>query len=181
MAFAGALTLGEVLLSMVCYLQPQLTLWMTGVGLTRTGNTAFNHLFSFRTPLMMACTRQNLEVIKELVEHGANPLLKNKDGWNCFHIASREGHLEVLQYLLAVFPSSWDTESTIRRTPLHTAGQESPVPSANEVGGSSVPIALNFVCVLFPVWFIVSPVFLRDASLKPIHPCPDAQWIKSLW
>ncbi|OXB58054.1 hypothetical protein ASZ78_007713 [Callipepla squamata] len=73
------------------------------------------------TPLMMACTKQNLEVIRDLVEHGANPLLKNKDGWNCFHIASREGHLEVLQYLLAVSPSSWDTESSIRRTPLHTA------------------------------------------------------------
>ncbi|NXL87146.1 ANR16 protein, partial [Alectura lathami] len=73
------------------------------------------------TPLMMACTRQNLEVIKDLVEHGANPLLKNKDGWNCFHIASREGHPQVLQYLLAVSPSSWDTESTIKRTPLHTA------------------------------------------------------------
>lgn len=149
--------------------------------MTRIGSTAFNHLFSFRTPLMMACTRQNLEVIKELVEHGANLLLKNKDGWNCFHIASREGHLQVLQYLLAVSPSSWDTESTIRRTPLHTAGQESPVPSANEDGGSSVPIALNFICVLIPIWFIVSPVFVRDASLKPIHPCPDAQWIKPLW
>ncbi|KAM9634973.1 ankyrin repeat domain-containing protein 16 isoform 7-T13 [Morphnus guianensis] len=74
------------------------------------------------TPLMMACTRQNLEVIKALVEHGANPLLKNKDGWNCFHIASREGHPQVLQYLLDVSPSSWDTESTIKRTPLHTAG-----------------------------------------------------------
>ncbi|KFV51348.1 Ankyrin repeat domain-containing protein 16, partial [Tyto alba] len=73
------------------------------------------------TPLMMACTRQNLEVIKALVEHGANPLLKNKDGWNCFHIASREGHPHVLQYLLDVSPSSWDTESTIKRTPLHTA------------------------------------------------------------
>ncbi|XP_065599885.1 ankyrin repeat domain-containing protein 16 isoform X2 [Cyrtonyx montezumae] len=73
------------------------------------------------TPLMMACTKQNLEVIQDLVEHGANPLLKNKDGWNCFHIASREGHLKVLQYLLAVSPSSWDTESSIRRTPLHTA------------------------------------------------------------
>ncbi|OXB67504.1 UNVERIFIED_CONTAM: hypothetical protein H355_001714 [Colinus virginianus] len=70
---------------------------------------------------MMACTKQNLEVIRDLVEHGANPLLKNKDGWNCFHIASREGHLEILQYLLAVSPSSWDTESSIRRTPLHTA------------------------------------------------------------
>ncbi|XP_030325381.1 ankyrin repeat domain-containing protein 16-like [Calypte anna] len=73
------------------------------------------------TPLMMACTRQNLEVIKALVEHGANPLLKNKDGWNCFHIASREGHPHVLQYLLDVSPRSWDTESTISRTPLHTA------------------------------------------------------------
>ncbi|NXH09545.1 ANR16 protein, partial [Bucco capensis] len=73
------------------------------------------------TPLMMACTRQNLEVIKALVEHGANPLLKNKDGWNCFHIASREGHPHVLLYLLDVSPGSWDTESTIKRTPLHTA------------------------------------------------------------
>lgn len=71
---------------------------------------------------MMACTRKNLEVIKTLVEHGANPLLRNKDGWNCFHIASREGHPEVLQYLLDVSPSCWDTESTTGRTPLHTAG-----------------------------------------------------------
>ncbi|KAM8820170.1 ankyrin repeat domain-containing protein 16 [Eudromia elegans] len=70
---------------------------------------------------MMACTKANLEVIKLLVEHGANPLLKNKDGWNCFHIASREGHLPVLQYLLDVSPTCWDTESTIKRTPLHTA------------------------------------------------------------
>ncbi|NWV39530.1 ANR16 protein, partial [Grantiella picta] len=74
------------------------------------------------TPLMMACTRKNLEVIRTLLEHGANPLLRNKDGWNCFHIASREGHPEVLQYLLDVSPSCWDTESTTGRTPLHTAG-----------------------------------------------------------
>ncbi|NWX32648.1 ANR16 protein, partial [Notiomystis cincta] len=73
------------------------------------------------TPLMMACTRKNLEVIQTLLEHGANPLLRNKDGWNCFHIASREGHPEVLQYLLDVSPSCWDTESTTGRTPLHTA------------------------------------------------------------
>lgn len=71
---------------------------------------------------MMACTRNNLAVIKTLVEHGANPLLRNKDGWNCFHIASREGHPEVLQYLLEVSPSCWDTQGTTGRTPLHTAG-----------------------------------------------------------
>ncbi|NWT06675.1 ANR16 protein, partial [Mionectes macconnelli] len=79
------------------------------------------------TPLMMACTRKNLEVIRCLVEHGANPLLRNKDGWNCFHIASREGHPEVLRYLLEVSPGIWDTESTVRRTPLHTAAASSSV------------------------------------------------------
>ncbi|XP_062955783.1 ankyrin repeat domain-containing protein 16 isoform X2 [Cynocephalus volans] len=73
------------------------------------------------TPLMMACTRKNLEVIQDLVEHGANPLLKNKDGWNSFHIASREGDPLILQYLLTVYPDAWKTESKIRRTPLHTA------------------------------------------------------------
>nr|XP_016849037.1 PREDICTED: ankyrin repeat domain-containing protein 16 [Anolis carolinensis] len=73
------------------------------------------------TPLMMACTRRNLEVIQDLVQHGANPLLKNKDGWNCFHIACREGDPRVIQYLLDVSPGIWDTESKIRRTPLHTA------------------------------------------------------------
>ncbi|XP_040104774.1 ankyrin repeat domain-containing protein 16 isoform X3 [Oryx dammah] len=70
---------------------------------------------------MMACTRRNLEVIRDLVEHGANPLLKNKDGWNSFHIASREGDPLILQYLLAVCPSVWRTDSKIGRTPLHTA------------------------------------------------------------
>ncbi|NXR30749.1 ANR16 protein, partial [Zosterops hypoxanthus] len=79
------------------------------------------------TPLMMACTRKNLGVIQTLVEHGANPLLRNKDGWNCFHIASREGHPEVLQFLLDVSPSCWDTQSTTGRTPLHTAAASSSV------------------------------------------------------
>ncbi|KAM4747303.1 ankyrin repeat domain-containing protein 16 [Rhinophrynus dorsalis] len=73
------------------------------------------------TPLMMACTRKKLDVIKDLIEHGANPMLKNKDGWNCFHIASREGDPAIIQYLLDVFPGIWNTESNIKRTPLHTA------------------------------------------------------------
>ncbi|XP_070111112.1 ankyrin repeat domain-containing protein 16 isoform X2 [Equus przewalskii] len=80
----------------------------------------FNH-GGARTPLMMACTRKNLGVIQDLVEHGANPLLKNKDGWNSFHIASREGDPLILQYLLTVCPAAWKTESKIGRTPLHTA------------------------------------------------------------
>ncbi|XP_054609819.1 ankyrin repeat domain-containing protein 16 isoform X1 [Dunckerocampus dactyliophorus] len=73
------------------------------------------------TPLMMACTRRNLDVIQELINHSADPLLRNKDGWNAFHIACREGDPLVVRYLLIVSPDVWRTESKTCRTPLHTA------------------------------------------------------------
>ncbi|XP_061770086.1 ankyrin repeat domain-containing protein 16 [Nerophis ophidion] len=73
------------------------------------------------TPLMMACTRRNLDLIQELIQHSADPLLKNKDGWNAFHIACREGDPGVVSYLLTAAPDVWRTESKTRRTPLHTA------------------------------------------------------------
>lgn len=73
------------------------------------------------TPLMMACTRRNLEVIKLLLDHGADPTIHNKDGWNSFHIACREGDAAVVGHLLLVRPEVWRTKSKTRRTPLHTA------------------------------------------------------------
>ncbi|XP_051977018.1 ankyrin repeat domain-containing protein 16-like isoform X1 [Xyrauchen texanus] len=73
------------------------------------------------TPLMMACTRQNLEVILELLDHGAEPMLQNKDGWNAFHIACREGDPAIIQHLLLAKPEVWKTKSKTGRTPLHTA------------------------------------------------------------
>ncbi|KAF5901454.1 Rab GDP dissociation inhibitor beta, partial [Clarias magur] len=73
------------------------------------------------TPLMMACTRHNLEVIKALLDHGADPSVQNKDGWNSFHIACREGDPVVIAHLLHTRPEVWRTESKTRRTPLHTA------------------------------------------------------------
>ncbi|KAI4786401.1 hypothetical protein KUCAC02_037145 [Chaenocephalus aceratus] len=73
------------------------------------------------TPLMMACTRRNLSVIEELLSLGADPALRNKDGWNCFHIACREGDPLVIKRLLLIRPDVWRTESKTQRTPLHTA------------------------------------------------------------
>ncbi|XP_070558988.1 ankyrin repeat domain-containing protein 16-like isoform X2 [Ptychodera flava] len=73
------------------------------------------------TPLMLACTKSNLRVIQELVNHGADLRLRNKDGWNCFHIAAREGHTDILKYILDCNNDIWDTVSKNGRTPLHTA------------------------------------------------------------
>ncbi|XP_056604783.1 ankyrin repeat domain-containing protein 16 [Triplophysa dalaica] len=73
------------------------------------------------TPLMMACTRRNLDVVSELLDHGADPMLQNKDGWNAFHIACREGDPEIIQHLLVAKPEVWTTTSKTGRTPLHTA------------------------------------------------------------
>ncbi|XP_016100440.1 ankyrin repeat domain-containing protein 16-like [Sinocyclocheilus grahami] len=75
----------------------------------------------FRTPLMMACTRRNLDVILELLNHGADPVLQNKDGWNSFHIACREGDPAIIHHLLLARPEVWKTKSKTGRTPLHTA------------------------------------------------------------
>lgn len=47
---------------------------------------------------MLACTKDNVEIIKELICNGANPWYKNKDGWTAFHIAVRFEHNHI--YLL---------------------------------------------------------------------------------
>lgn len=73
------------------------------------------------TPLMMACTRRNLEVIQELLDYGADPTLQNKDGWSSFHIACREGDPAIINHLLLAKPDIWKTKSKTGRTPLHTA------------------------------------------------------------
>ena len=50
---------------------------------------AFLMVCQYRTPLMMSCTKMNIDIIRELIQSRANLRLANKDGWNCFHIAAR--------------------------------------------------------------------------------------------
>ena len=74
------------------------------------------------TPLMLACTKQNDDIVKFLIEHGASPVLRNKDGWNSFHLACREGNATIVSYLLKRDPILLQSRSKNGRTPLHTAG-----------------------------------------------------------
>ena len=52
------------------------------------------------SPLHRGCLQGNLEIIKLLVEYGANQSIKNKLGWFPIHIASFYGHIDVLMYLI---------------------------------------------------------------------------------
>uniref|UniRef100_T1J5P9 WD repeat-containing protein 55 homolog n=1 Tax=Strigamia maritima TaxID=126957 RepID=T1J5P9_STRMM len=73
------------------------------------------------TPLMLACTKTNLNIIENLVDRGANLNLINKDGWTCLHIACREGNEDIVAYLLSKNSKLANIKSKNGRTPLHTA------------------------------------------------------------
>ena len=76
---------------------------------------------------MLACTKENTEMVKVLVGYGASLSLRNKDGWTPFHIACREGHPDIVHFLLDTERSCWETVSKNGRTPLHTAGENGEV------------------------------------------------------
>ena len=55
-------------------------------------------------PLHYACERCYLEIVKLLVEHGANLTVRTQDIFksSCLHLAALNNHLEVVKYLLSV-------------------------------------------------------------------------------
>jgi ankyrin repeat protein len=73
---------------------------------------------------MLACTKDHLEAIAFLVNHGADLKIRNKDGWTALHIAVREAHLNVVRYLLQFSDEKLLTSKTKNgRTVLHIAGK----------------------------------------------------------
>ena len=58
------------------------------------------------TPLMLACTKPgNGKVVELLLKHGARPELKNKDGWNAFHLVTRKGERLMQRWQTVFIPS----------------------------------------------------------------------------
>ncbi len=72
---------------------------------------------------MLGCTKNNLDIVKFLLENKADINQLNKDGWNALHIAVREGHYEIVNYLLGFnnVKQSLDQRSKNGRTVYHTS------------------------------------------------------------
>lgn len=77
-------------------------------------------------------------MVRLLVAAGADLAFVNKDGWNCVHLAAREGNVDIVSMLLGgtePLSASLDrsnrggnydlsqTKSKNGRRPLHTAGK----------------------------------------------------------
>lgn len=52
------------------------------------------------TPLMYAGLNGKLQIVKYLLEKGADPSLEDNSGWNLLHFASEGGDPEVIDLLL---------------------------------------------------------------------------------
>jgi len=71
------------------------------------------------TPLMVAASNDNLQAVKCLLEHGADPSLQDNDGWNVLHFASRGGP-EIIELILSHVPTI-DSITKKGSTPLMLA------------------------------------------------------------
>ncbi|CAD6244268.1 GSCOCG00013316001-RA-CDS [Cotesia congregata] len=76
------------------------------------------------TPLMLGCAKNTPEAFNSaeiLIKNGANLELRNKDGWNCLHIACRSGNIDIIQLILSKIKPLVDSCSKNGRTALHIA------------------------------------------------------------
>ncbi|ESO12818.1 hypothetical protein HELRODRAFT_187992 [Helobdella robusta] len=55
-----------------------------------------------QTPLHHCSSSGNLKLVRLLVEHGANPRRKNKEGWTPLHLSVFRGHRKITAYLLKI-------------------------------------------------------------------------------
>ena len=74
------------------------------------------------TPLMLACTKTDENVVNLLLDNNADVSLQNKDGWTALHIACRDSSPQIVELILNKDPKLVNTPGKTGRSPLHTAG-----------------------------------------------------------
>ena len=72
------------------------------------------------TPLHHASGNGRAEVVRTLLEHGADPIAQNKRGWAPLHRASDRGHVEVVRLLIG-YGAALSARDEQGWTPLHWA------------------------------------------------------------
>ncbi|GAB2235696.1 hypothetical protein Drorol1_Dr00026131 [Drosera rotundifolia] len=81
---------------------------------------------SGETALYVAAECGHVEMVRELVKHydARSAGIKAKNGLNAFHVAARQGNLEVLKVLSEEFPELQMTTDVSNTTALHTSASQ---------------------------------------------------------
>ncbi|KAH9701051.1 ANK REP REGION domain-containing protein [Citrus sinensis] len=101
---------------------------------------------SGETALYVAAEYGHVDLVAEMIKcyDLADAGIKARNGFDAFHIAAKEGHLEVLKVLLAVYPELAMTVDLTNTTALHTAAMQGHVEVLNfliEAESSLITIA----------------------------------------
>lgn len=101
---------------------------------------------SGETVLYVAAEYGHVDLVAEMIKcyDLADAGIKARNGFDAFHIAAKEGHLEVLKVLLAVYPELAMTVDLTNTTALHTAAMQGHVEVLNfliEAESSLITIA----------------------------------------
>ncbi|CAN0537587.1 unnamed protein product, partial [Ectocarpus sp. 8 AP-2014] len=77
------------------------------------------------TPLMAACKMRveehGIEMVKELIEAGANPLIQDNKRWACLWYVINLGRIRTIQTILSVAPTTVNQVAPDGSTPLYMA------------------------------------------------------------
>jgi ankyrin repeat protein len=73
-----------------------------------------------RTPLHLATNNHHVEIVKILLDGGADPRLANDGGWTALHIAAERGYEDIVDLLLGRGVDI-NAETKLGKTPLHWA------------------------------------------------------------
>ncbi|GGI78081.1 ankyrin repeat domain-containing protein [Legionella impletisoli] len=94
-----------------------------------------------KTPLILAAEAGNLPAMKVLIEKGADPNLKDYEGYSVLHRAVLEGHVEMVQWLLQHTSVNTHDVTEDGDTPLSLSEKNEDIPEIKnlllEKGGSN--------------------------------------------
>lgn len=75
-----------------------------------------------KTPLMIAAENDKIQAIHYFLQNGADPSLKDNEGWNLLHCASQGGNPVIIELVVGHVPSI-DSENNRGITPLMAAAR----------------------------------------------------------
>ncbi len=86
----------------------------------RGGGGGFFRAVGEQTPLLLAARANHLDIVKALVDAGADPKLKAQDGSTFLMAAAGSGHIEMVQYAYGLDPDVKAVTDT-KRTVMHAS------------------------------------------------------------